>query len=353
MLWHSPQGTSATARKENMIMDDTVFYNVQSSPFRVYGLSFNGECYHRCPIEVAQNTNDGVKGLNFNTAGGRVRFVTDSPYIRLRATLNGQGKMQHFALTGSAGFDLYTGEKRLSRYQGTFIPQFDEDAVEGEIWLDTCGEQLITVNFPTYSGVKKAEIGLKPGASLKAAPDYSLSGRVVYYGSSITQGGCCSRPGNTYQAILTARLDIDHLNLGFSGSAKGEPAMRDYIAGLDMRAFVLDYDHNAPDVEHLRRTHEPLYQAVRKAHPDLPILMLTRPKVHLTEDEKQRKAVVESTYRHALAAGDRFVYFIPGDLLIAPTAIEHATVDNCHPNDIGFLCMANAIEPVLRRMLNA
>ena len=52
------------------------------------------------------------------------------------------------------------------------------------------------------------------------------------YGSSITQGGCASRPGMAYQNIISRHFDCDHINLGFSGSAKGEEANAEAMEGF-------------------------------------------------------------------------------------------------------------------------
>ena len=64
--------------------------------------------------------------------------------------------------------------------------------------------------------------------------------------------------------------------------------MIDYVAGLDMAAFVFDYDHNSPSVEHLAATHGEMFRRVRAAHPQLPILLLSRPKYFLNAEERQR-----------------------------------------------------------------
>ena len=146
-------------------------------------------------------------------------------------------------------------------------------------------------------------------------------------------------------------LDTDYVNFGFSGNAKGEDAIAEYIAGLKMSAFVYDYDHNAPTPEHLEVTHERMFKIIRAAQPSLPILMLTRPKYHLAETEKQRLAIVRRTYENALAAGDKNVYFIPGTELLLELVREEALVDNCHPADGGFISMAYVIGQKLKEIL--
>ena len=112
------------------------------------------------------------------------------------------------------------------------------------------------------------------------------------YGSLITQGGCASRHGMSYQSIVSRKFNCDYINLGFSGNAKAEDEITDYIKNLEMFVFVLDYDHNAPTVEYLKNTHEKMFKAVRDAHPDIPVIMMSRPKHFLTEEEKERRKVV-------------------------------------------------------------
>lgn len=72
-----------------------------------------------------------------------------------------------------------------------------------------------------------------------------------FYGSSITQGGCASRPGADYVSVLSRILNVDVVNLGFSGSARGERTMAEYLSALDCSVFVMDYDHNATDATEL------------------------------------------------------------------------------------------------------
>lgn len=314
--------------------------------FSIHGVYYADGKFRRLPEDVAKNTNEGVHYLHTHTAGGRVRFRTDSPYVAIHVTYNVVEKMPHFPLTGSIGLDLY----RNGVYVGTYMPQMGiTNTLEGIIDLGVTDEAEYTLNMPLYSGISALYVGLKECSSLLSPSPYSIDLPVVYYGSSITQGGCASRAGNSYQAIISRVLNVDHINLGFSGSAKGEDAIADYIASLDMSAFVLDYDHNAPSVEHLKSTHSKFYKKIRSAHPNLPILMLSRPKFHLNSEEQQRLAVVVATYEEAIAEGDANVYLIKGpDLIDEP---ECALVDNCHPNDSGFTSMARAIIPVMRKML--
>ena len=127
--------------------------------------------------------------------------------------------------------------------------------------------RTVTVNMPLYNGVQKLYIGVEKGASLQAAAPYTAP-PVVYYGSSITQGGCASRPGSCYENIIHTKWDVDHINLGFSGNARAEDTMMEYIASLSMSVFVYDYDYNAFDSEYYAKTHYKGYLTVREKHPE-------------------------------------------------------------------------------------
>lgn len=341
--------------KTNIKRDDLFFRDAETEPFCVYGVIRENDKFCRMPIHVAKTVSEGVCHISSYTAGGRIRFITDSSYIAISARMGQIGKMPHFALTGSVGFDLYTDIGEGQVYEGTFIPPFDIESntgYESIIDLGTRQKRVVTINFPLYSSVTKLFIGLQKDAILEAAPDYKYSVPIVYYGSSITQGGCASRPGNAYPAIISRVMDCDFINLGFSGNAKGEDAMTDYIKSLDMSMFVFDYDHNAPTPEYLEATHERMFRGVREKHPDLPIIMMTRPKVHLSPDEKRRVAIVERTYQNALAKGDQNVYFVKGCDLIRPEMKETATVDGVHPNDSGFVSMAYVLCSMMQKIEN-
>ena len=327
---------------------DAVFKDPRNAPFRIYGLQYENGQFRRMPEDVAKSVSEGVYLLHTNTAGGRLRFRTDSPYILTNAKMSGVEHMHHFPLTGSAGFDLYVD----GEYECSLMPNGEmRTGYESIAEFDTREMRDVTIHFPLYANVSELSVGVAADAQVLPGSAYRDLPPIVYYGSSITQGGCASHPGNAYQNMLSRRLNVDHINLGFSGSAKAEDAMTAYIAGLDMSVFVLDYDHNAPDVAHLKNTHEKMFRAIRAAHPDLPVVMMSRPKYRLTPDEQERLAVVRRTCENALADGDRNVYLLDGPTLMA-AAGNDGTVDNCHPNDLGFYSMAQALYPVLTGILN-
>jgi hypothetical protein len=144
---------------------------------------------------------------------------------------------------------------------------------------------------------------------------------------------------------------VDYYNFGFSGNARGDIELAEYISGIDMSIFVYDYDHNAPTPEHLSNTHEPFFKLIREKNPDLPIVMMTRPSITYTEEDKKRREIVRRTYENALSCKDKNVYFIDGESFFGDSDREICTIDRIHPNDLGFYKMASVIEPVIKAIL--
>ena len=172
---------------------------------------------------------------------------------------------------------------------------------------------------------------------------------IVYYGSSITQGACACRPGNIYENIICRQLGIDYINLGFSGNGKAEDTIVDYMCTLPMSIFVSDYDHNAPNAEYLRNTHLKMYQKIRAAHPDIPYIMLSKPDfLSNPSDAINRRDVIIDSFRRARETGDKNVYLIDGESIFRGPYAQLCTVDGCHPTDMGFALMADAVEHEMR-----
>lgn len=327
---------------------DIQFYNIEDQPFKIYGVFKENGKYRRMSEDVAQKVSERVYALHTNTAGGRVRFTTDSQYVAIFAKMGAVKKSSHFALAGSIGLDLYAD----NRYVKSYIPPFDiEDYYESIIEFSDKAQREITINLPLYSDVHELHIGLQNDALLKAPTPYKNKKPVVFYGSSITQGACASRPGMSYEAILSRTFGFDYLNLGFSGGAHAEDEIIDYIKNLDMSAFVYDYDYNAPSAEHLKNTHEKMFIAIREKHPLIPIIIMSRPKHFLTQEEEVRRKIIETTYLHAIEKGDKNVYFLDGEKLTA-LCQDSGTVDNIHPTDFGFASIAHALSDVISILIN-
>lgn len=336
-----------------LTVKDIAWYDAKDDAFVKYGIINSDEDYLRLPRTIAQSVNAGVENLCDNTSGVRIRLCTDSPYIALKAIFPYLCRFPHMPLSGSGGFDLYREVAGRQFFVGAYIPPLEsEKGFEGIVYTgNTTGKAMnYIINFPPYNPVTKLYIGLKAQSKIEVPDGYYNKKPIVFYGSSITQGGCASRPGNIYQNFLSRALNMDYLCLGFSGSARGEKKIAEYMAGLDMCAFVSDYDHNAPNAEHLKSTHFALYEAIRNKNPEIPYIMITHPSKGINEAVQRRKVIMES-YIKALDSGDKKVYFIDGDSLLAGDEYDGCTVDGCHPTDLGFYRMAKGLLAILKEIL--
>lgn len=336
-------------KSENMpALSDACFYNVKENPWCLFGLIDEG-CFRRMPQDIASKVNEGVSALHTNTSGGRVRFSTDSPYVAICAVMPANVPTSHMPNTSRSGFDMYVDEDFVKM----FIPPVDLSEGYGGVYhFADSRDRDIMIHFPLYNNVKELYIGLKKGSSFKEHTPYRESRRIIYYGSSITQGGCVSRPGLAYPTQVSLRLGCDFVNLGFSGSAKGELVMAEYIAGLKPDIFVMDYDHNAPNLEFLEKTHEKFFKTFRKLQKNVPVVFMSAPDVRFHDENwVKRRDAVYRTYENAVASCDRNVYFIDGKNLWGDEDWQMCSVDCIHPNDIGHYRMTQKLVPVINKIL--
>ena len=347
--------------------DTAVWLNAKDQPFKLFGVFYDEEMqrFTRMPHEVAEKVSFGVGVIAPFTPGGRVRFKTDSPYIGIKAVMKNEVPGPHMTLLGECGFDLYrTDETGHEVYLKSFMPpigmtegysslaELTKSYLEEDPGYYTGKVEQYTINFPLYDGVQQLYIALDKDSVIMEADGYRDIAPIVYYGSSITQGGCATRPGNSYQGIITRKYNIDHLNLGFSGNAKGEDLMVEYMAGLDMSVFVCDYDHNAPNLEFLKNTLPNVYNKIRAAKPDLPFIFISAPTPKSMPSLLPRREFIRGLYLDAVNKGDKNVYFIDGEELFEGECADACTVDGIHPNDLGFYRMAMRIAKEIEKAID-
>lgn len=341
-----------------MAEKDVCWYDAESFPFSLHGVYYDSEnsVYRRMPKGVAKSVNNGVLYGSTYGVGGRVRFVTDSPYIAIKCSANSDNALARMPIFATHSLSLYVDGK----YSNAFYVE-DKDiwnakpnqlAFSRSIVIDeNFKERNIEICFPLYTAVNKLFIGVKNGSKVLPSKKYKHEKPMVFYGSSITQGGCTSHAGNEYTALLSRWLDSDYINLGFSGSAKGEPKMAEYLSSLSPSIFVLDYDHNAPTEEHLKSTYRPVFDKIREVHPLTPIVMMSAPNPEILYHGDKRKEIIKSVYETALSNGDKNVYFVDGSEFFLEDR-DCCTVDLVHPNDYGFYKMAKKLYPLFNKILN-
>jgi len=325
-------------------------FNAYDQPIEVRGLLEN---FMRLPTEILdpEKVNDGVITTAPHTSGGRVRFASNARELSFSYKLKDKTALPHMPLSGISGVDIYIDGKlcRNMRPEGADI--LDVSTSDESIICDGNWHEFECF-LPIYNGISEFCVEINDEASVKTARPYTYEKPVVFYGSSITHGLCASRPSLSYPAVVSRNIDCDFINLGFCGSARGEQAMAEYIASIEMTAFVLDYDYNS-SLEELKERHLPFYQTVRRAQPDLPIILMSKPDFDSNPPiNTLKRRVVMETYLAALDASDKNTYFCDGKSLFGNFGRDDCTTDRFHPNDLGFRFMADTVTRDLKFALN-
>jgi lysophospholipase L1-like esterase len=315
--------------------------------------------YRRLPIKPPHPVRPAVDALANCTTGGQIRFSTNSSRLAIRVRLSAPADLYHMPATGQCGFDCYIGPPGQQRYLAT--TQFDHTQREYECALFSGGgndTKNITLNFPLYQGVEEVWLGIEPNTKVLAPPSYDSSSRIIFYGTSITQGACASRPGTAFTNILSRRINREFINLGFSGNGDGRPALAHIVNEIpDPACYVLDYDANVTDARKMRETLPRFIEILREKNPETPILVISRiPTANELYDQKiykkrlEKMRVQRNTVNRLQAQDDNNISFLDGATLMGDALLE-TTVDGGHPTDLGFWLMANSLTPVLEKIL--
>jgi lysophospholipase L1-like esterase len=320
-----------------------------------------GTPYDRFPCVAEGSVPENVWKLSLDSAGLVVRFSTDSPEIHARWTLRKASlAMSHMPATGVSGLDLYVHANGAWRWLAVGRPE----ALENEIVLCSKlspGTHDFMLYLPLYNGVESLDVGVPVGSGsiTPSSPRDASATPIVFYGTSITQGGCASRPGMSYPAILGRRLERPMINLGFSGSARMEPAVAETLASIcpSPAAFVVDALPNMNGALVTERA-AGFVHTIRAAHPTTPILLVedrmyasvhTGLMHHQAEANRTNREALRQVYEALVAEGVKGLYYLEAGGQLGDDGED--TVDGSHPTDLGFVRQADAFEVVLRPLL--
>ncbi len=323
----------------------------------VYGLPWFSEdtsVLRRLPARLKETFRQAVWSLAQDPSGGRIRFRTDSKNVGIVAQNPGFSNMHHMPSVGENGFDIYVDGK----YLASTWP--DKEGKMAQIWGVGRERKMrdITIYLPLYKAVTIQSLSFEPEAQFEPPTPYAIPKPVVYYGSSITQGGCASNPGGSCQAILERWLNADFVNLGFSGNGLGEPALADAIRELDASCIVLDFWGNPSPAQYTNAL--PIFvDHLREKRPDIPILV-TGPFYFPAEETSAAMAKMQDTKRqfaHDLVEsrrkkGDHRITFVDG-LKMLNRDQTSGLVDGVHCNSLGFYFNAQGLQPFLKKALRS
>ena len=333
LLWLVPEAQAA----EELVWTDARQLTIEGK-----GWTDTKAFYDRLPAKAEGVVRQPVWDLSRHSAGYCVRFVTDAPTIHVKwDVLNASLAMEHMPATGVSGVDLYARTPAGWRFVGIGRPtrQCDNEAT-----FANPGASEFILYLPLYNGVTAVSLGVPAGKTLSPAPERGRP--LVIYGTSITQGGCASRPGMAYTAIVGRQLDVPVINLGFSGNGQMEPELANLLAELDPAAYVLDALWNMTPQMVSERT-APFVRRLRAAHPDTPIVLVEDCSVRGTPTAKGK--LLRPIFEQLKQEGVPGLYFISAEGMMGPD--DQGTVDGCHPTDLGFMYQAQVFVRDLKPIL--
>ncbi len=350
----------------NEAKDDILYIDPkESDSVKIYGLYWFDEDkrYHRLSKkldEILPKLEGSVDVLAGNSTGGIVAFYSNTNVLKIKVKLSFKFHMGHMPYTGQAGFDLYIGEtyKNMKFYRTS---NFDFNKMEYEFTYFNNKElsevnKLFVLNFPLYATVEEVLIGVNPVSNVTPCLDlFETNDKIVFYGTSITQGGCASRPGMSYTQILSRMLGIECLNYGFTGNGKGHIEIAEALSGIkNVKMFVLDYEANAT-FDRLKATLDNFVKCLRKAYPKVPIVIISKIQmyieIHNDNYRKNEKKVRNYQKNYVKNSNDDNLYYVDGAKVLGKTNISEKTVDGCHPTDYGFASMAEYLYPIINKIL--
>lgn len=337
--------TSVFSQESNEKKENITYYGKDSFLIEGIGVpeSLKESPYDRLPASYKDKVRKPVWELSKNSAGISVRFNTNSPTVKVKWALLNDTKMNHMAETGIKGVDLYCKVNGTWTYVNTGRPTAKENESSLISGLSP-GEREFKLYLPLYDGTTSVEIGIDNGSTItKPATETKLP--IVFYGTSILQGGCASRPGMVFTSIISRKLNVDCINFGFSGNGKMDPPMAELISGIKASYYVIDCLPNMT-AEQVTDSVMPLAKVIRAKNPNTPIVFVEnveytraifQASLKKSMDEKNR--ALKTEFDKLVKGGMKNLIYISAAGSIGND--NEGTVDGTHLTDLGFLRYAD------------
>ena len=325
-------------------------------------LTIEGQCwkdtedkYDRLPISAKAKVRPAIWDLSKKSAGISVRFITNSTSISVKWDTSRDWKMKHITSNGANGVDMYVKHDNEWRWiaVGSTTEEGDSHSRELIANLEPIAREFM-LYLPLYNSCANLKIGVTTEASLRPAA-IRTEGSLLFYGTSVVQGGCASRAGLPHPSIIGRRLNRPIVNLGFSGNAFMEIELAELLSETDPAIFILDC---LPNIEEPRVTErvEPFVKLIRKNKPETPILLIDNIRYsnsHLFKTRLDRytnsNKAQYAAFERLQASGMKKLYYQKDNDLIGSDF--EGTVDGTHPNDLGFMRMADIIGEKIKQIL--
>lgn len=323
-----------------------------------YGTGF----YTRLPQQMEGKVRQAVWDLGQNSAGIAVVFCTDSKTVGAKWTLLNNFSMAHMPGTGIRGLDLYSRIDGRWYFTGTAQPNGKESI--NVFARKLSGNKVDYIMYlPLYDGVMELNIGVDSTAAFYESQKGRLvnTGKapVLFYGTSVTQGGCASRPGMVYTSMVQRNLGVEAINLGFSGNGRMDGVMADAIAKLKTSAVVIDCLPNCTQ-QIIKDSADYFVRTIAAADRERPVFLVSNfrfPAYWLTGDDQaeteRENALWRAVAERLKKEGFKNVHYVDIEgktMKEAATGPDYEyTVDGVHLTDLGFMRMGKFYTKMLKK----
>ena len=313
--------------------------------------------YDRFPAKMQPLVREVLWSKSQQSTGLIIKFRTNAASVHVRYKVNGERAFEHMPATGVSGLDLYALNQNGS-WEWTGATYIFADTIRYFYdALSPDGEREYNLYLPLYNKVEWLEIGVPQQASFTPIP-LKTEKPLVVYGTSIAQGGCASRPGMAWTAILGRRTKMPMVNLGFSSNGLLEKPVVDLLLEVDAAVYILDCLPNlvlSLPAEEIKKRLLETVRTIRKQKPGIPIVLTEHADANInvmnTRDDHMFKQVNQlgyTTFKELKAEGIKGLYFLSAKKI---GLNNESTVDGSHPNDQGMERYANAYERLIRKIL--
>ncbi len=284
--------------------------------------------------------NDNIEYLRKCPSGVNISFITNSSFIKIKAKVSGIAYMAHMTAVGTIGFDLYYKNKNNYIFISTTKVNRDEYEVVLVKELDSKDKEF-RLYFPLYINLEDAYIGIETKCHFEFFKP--IQNKIIAYGTSITQGGCATRPGMSYTSIMDRHLNFEIINLGFSGNCKLEEEIAELINSTSKKYLILEVEANSPSPEVM---HEKLSNFLKLIYDTKVILITHFPEGMTVLNEKIRK--LQKRF-FDIQKKMKNIIVINGKNLLKELNYE-GTVDGVHLTDLGFYIVAKKLIKIIKKL---
>lgn len=331
-----------------------------ASTLTVEGIGWpeESELFCRFPNRGQAVLREPMWRLSRCSTGVCIRFLSNACTLAIRWGLRlDEMARAHMPATSTSGLDLYVRDPENGRIRWAAMAKPEEIATSFALLLTDQPDEMreYFLYLPLYNGVSFLEVGINSEAELLPAQPRDEK-PICFYGASIVQGACASRSGMAFPAQLGRRLERSYWNFGFSGNSHAEPEVAALLAELDPALYVIG---PAPSLkeEFVTERLGSFLQTLRDARPDTPIVLVENAVYQdawISPERYEPTATANSALRLVFENIKESVgnlHLIAGANLLGEDG--EATVDGTHPTDVGFIRIADRLEPKLGALLNS